>query len=127
GTIFHRVVPGFVIQGGGFTTALQEKPTRPPIADEAANGLANLRGTIAMARKRNPDSATSQFYINLADNPMLDFRFPDNPGYAVFGHVVSGMDVVERIAKQPTGAGGPFSTGVPATPIVIEQTKLLAP
>jgi len=99
GTIFHRVVAGFVIQGGGYTPDGVEKETRPAIKLESNNGLKNLAGTIAMARTSQPDTATSQFYINLVDNPTLDYSSASNPGYAVFGKVVSGMDVVNNIAK----------------------------
>jgi len=106
GTVFHRVVPGYVIQGGGFTADLTEKPTRPPIQNEATNGLSNRRGTLAMARTQSLRSATSQFYINLANNPSLDHRgfSPDVFGYAVFGRVIAGMDVVDRIGAVKTGS-----------------------
>ncbi|NOZ79710.1 MAG: peptidyl-prolyl cis-trans isomerase [Acidobacteria bacterium] len=131
GTIFHRVIPGFMIQGGGFTPDMKQKKTRGPIANEAANGLKNLRGTIAMARTSRVDSATSQFFINLVDNGFLDHR--DNSasgfGYCVFGHVVKGMDVVDAIGKAPTGtvrAGAvPFSD-VPKTPIIIKKATVEA-
>jgi len=124
GTIFHRVVPGFVIQGGGFTTDYKEKKTRDPIPNESGNGLSNLRGTIAMARTRDPHSATSQFYINLADNTKLD-PSAARWGYAVFGKVVSGMDVVDKIASVPTGPAGPFRKDAPQVPVVIKQVALL--
>ncbi len=101
-TIFHRVIPGFMIQGGGFTTQGRQKQTNPPIILESNNGLSNSRGTIAMARTSDPNSATSQFFINTADNPSLD-RSPENEGYAVFGKVVSGMDVVDEIEGVQTG------------------------
>jgi cyclophilin family peptidyl-prolyl cis-trans isomerase len=103
GTVFHRVVPGYVIQGGGFTSALVEKGTRPPIQNEATNGLSNRRGTLAMARTRSLRSATSQFYINLSNNPSLDHTgfSPDVFGYAVFGRVIAGMDVVKAIQQSP--------------------------
>lgn len=106
GTIWHRVVPGYVIQGGGFTADLTEKPTRAPIQNEATNGLSNRRGTVAMARTRSLRSATSQFYINLSNNPSLDHKgfSPDVFGYAVFGRVIDGMDVVDRIGAVKTGA-----------------------
>ncbi len=124
GTIFHRVIPGFMIQGGGFTTSMQQKPTRPPIPLESKNGLKNLRGTIAMARTSDPNSATSQFFINLVDNASLDYPQPDGHGYAVFGQVIKGMDVVDRIAKVATRDDGPMQN-VPGTPVVIKQAILL--
>ncbi|NLW83705.1 MAG: peptidyl-prolyl cis-trans isomerase [Phycisphaerae bacterium] len=128
GTIFHRVIPSFMIQGGGFTPDMQQKATRPPIKNEAANGLKNLRGTIAMARTNVPDSATSQFFINHRDNPALDYRGPQAQliGYAVFGKVVSGMDVVDRIAAVQTGQAGPHRD-VPVTPIFIESVQVVNP
>lgn len=103
GTVFHRVIDSFMIQGGGFTPALQQKPTRAPIPLEATNGLKNDRGTIAMARTGVPNSATSQFFINVKDNDMLNAPKPDGHGYAVFGKVVSGMDVVDKIRAVRTG------------------------
>lgn len=103
GTIFHRVIRGFMIQGGGFDAEFREKDTRPPIRNEADNGLENRRGTLAMARTSDPDSATSQFFINQVDNPALNRPSPDGHGYAVFGRVVEGMDVVDRIARVRTG------------------------
>lgn len=106
GTIFHRVIRGFMIQGGGLDTEFREKPTRAPIRNEADNGLENRRGTLAMARTADPDSATSQFFINLVDNPMLNRPHPDGHGYAVFGRVVEGMEVVDRIAAVGTGPAG---------------------
>lgn len=120
GTIFHRVVPGYVIQGGGFSPELVEKTTRAPIQNEATNGLSNRRGTVAMARTRALRSATSQFYINLADNQTLDHRglSPDEFGYAVFGRVTAGMDVVDRIAAARTGEREGMAD-VPLTPVVI--------
>jgi len=122
GTIFHRVVPGYVIQGGGYTAQLAEKETRPPIQNEATNGLRNQRGTLAMARKRTLRSATSQFYINLSDNTSLDYRglSPDDFGYAVFGRVIEGMDVVDKIGASPTGTRDGMEN-VPVTPIVIKS------
>jgi len=102
GTLFHRVIPGFMIQGGGMTSGLAQKPTREPIANEAKNGLRNLRGTLAMARTSDIDSATSQFFVNLVDNAFLDHS-PGNYGYAVFGRVTAGMDTVDQIAKVKTG------------------------
>lgn len=131
GTVFHRVVPGLLVQAGGFTPDLQPKPVRAPIPNEAGNGLANRRGTLAAARERGvSDSATSQFFINLADNPALDRQPGDTPytaGYAVFGRVVQGLEVVDRIAAVPTGAQGPFSGWVPVTPVVIERVQVLEP
>jgi cyclophilin family peptidyl-prolyl cis-trans isomerase len=126
GTIFHRVIPGFVIQGGGLTTAYLEKRTEAPIPNESGNGLPNLRGTIAMARETDPHSATAQFYINLVDNRKLDPR-PDRWGYAVFGQVVQGMDVVDKIASVPTGKVGPFDQDAPLTPVVILKAMVLMP
>ena len=125
GTIFHRVIPGFMAQGGGFTTSLQQRPTQAPIQNEADNGLKNLRGTIAMARTNDPHSATSQFFINLVDNDFLDHKekSPRGWGYAVFGKVVSGMEVVDKIAEIPTGARGPFRSDVPQTNVVIVRAK----
>ena len=121
GTIWHRVVVGYVIQGGGYTPTMAEKPTRPPIQNEATNGLSNQRGTLAMARTRQARSATSQFYINLADNPGLDHRgfSPDDFGYAVFGRVLEGMDVVDRIGKVTT-ASREGMENVPVTPVLIK-------
>jgi peptidyl-prolyl cis-trans isomerase A (cyclophilin A)/peptidyl-prolyl cis-trans isomerase B (cyclophilin B) len=127
GTIFHRVIPGFVVQGGGFTKDYQQKPTREPVKNEAANGLKNVTATLAMARTSDPHSATAQFFINLRDNNSLDHRAP-NPreyGYTVFGRVVKGMDVVQKIAAIPTGAGGPFPAEVPQQTVIVEQTKVL--
>jgi cyclophilin family peptidyl-prolyl cis-trans isomerase len=120
GTIWHRVVPGYVIQGGGFTADLQEKPTRPPIQNEATNGLSNRRGTVAMARTRTLRSATSQFYINLSNNPGLDHQgfSPDVFGYAVFGRVIAGMDVVDRIGQVKTGVKEGMED-VPLEPVLI--------
>ncbi len=126
GTIFHRVIDGFMIQGGGFTREMAQKQTREPIRNEAANGLKNKRGTLAMARTMVVDSATSQFFINLVDNDFLDYRGPDprSFGYAVFGHVTEGMDVVDRIAKVKTGFAGPHQN-VPQEPIVIKKMQLV--
>ena len=127
GTLFHRVIAGFMIQGGGFTADYQRKPTRPPIKNEAANGLKNLRGTIAMARTPNPDSATSQFFINVADNTFLDYQAPTPQGwgYAVFGEVISGMDVVDAISRVPTGSAGPFPKDAPQQPVIIERATVI--
>jgi cyclophilin family peptidyl-prolyl cis-trans isomerase len=122
GTIWHRVVSGYVIQGGGYTADMAEKSTRPPIQNEATNGLSNRRGTLAMARTRQARSATSQFYINLVDNPNLDFRgyAPDDFGYAVFGRVLEGMDVVDRIGAVKVGPRDGQDT-VPLTPVLIKS------
>lgn len=127
GTIFHRVIPGFMIQGGGFTANFQKKPTDAPVVNEANNGLNNLRGTIAMARTSDPNSATSQFFINVADNRFLDYSAPTprGAGYTVFGHVTRGMGVVDKIAHTQTGSGGPFPQNVPQQTIVIESIKIL--
>jgi len=124
GTIFHRVIDGFMIQGGGFTSAMVQKPTRPPIPLEANNGLKNEVGTIAMARTGNPNSATSQFFINVANNTGLNAPQPDGYGYAVFGKVLSGMDVVDKIRQTPTGNQNGFQN-VPTTPITITSVNLL--
>ena len=126
GTIFHRVIDGFMAQGGGFTQDFQKKPTHAPIANEADNGLKNLNGSIAMARTNDPQSATAQFFINVADNGFLDYQSPTPRGwgYAVFGKVVEGMDVVDKIRRTPTGSGGPFRSDVPRTTIVIEHASL---
>ncbi|MCI0518475.1 MAG: peptidyl-prolyl cis-trans isomerase [Woeseiaceae bacterium] len=120
GTIFHRVIPGFMIQGGGYTPGLKSKEPEGELANESGNGLRNLRGTIAMARRSDPHTAVAQFYINLADNPSLDPQ-PDHWGYAVFGVVIEGSDVVDRIAASPTGPAGQFSKDVPIVPIVIKK------
>jgi len=121
GTIFHRVIPNFMIQGGGFSADMREKPTLEPVANESKNRLHNTRGTIAMARTNDPDSATSQFFINQRNNLRLDWA-PGRPGYTVFGEVILGMDVVDFIATAPTGKTGRFSD-VPQTPIVIEAIE----
>ncbi len=123
GTIFHRVIGGFMAQGGGYDIAYKKKETRSPIKNESGHGLSNQRGTIAMARLPDPDSATAQFFINLKDNTNLDAR-PERAGYAVFGYVSDGMDVVDRMAEIPTGPGGPFSTDVPQSTILIERMSL---
>lgn len=124
GTVFHRVIPGFVAQAGGFTTDFDKKETRAPVANESGNGLSNTRGTIAMARTADPNSATSQFFINLADNTALDPQH-NRWGYTVFGHVVDGMDIVDKIASLPTGPAGPFRADVPDTPVVIEKAEVV--
>ncbi len=131
GTVFHRVIDGFMIQGGGFERSFRQKPTRPPIANEAQAGvkagLKNEIGTIAMARTSDPDSATAQFFINVANNAPLNWGDTrgDGHGYAVFGKVVSGMDVVMKVAKSPTGAGGPFPRDLPRQPVVIESAAVV--
>jgi cyclophilin family peptidyl-prolyl cis-trans isomerase len=121
GTIFHRVVAGYVVQGGGYTPDLSEKPTRPPIQNEATNGLSNQRGTVAMARTRTVRSGTSQFFVNVVDNRRLDHTgyAPDDFGYAVFGRVVEGMDVVDRISKVPTTIKDGMES-VPIDPVIIK-------
>ncbi len=125
GTIFHRVIDGFMIQGGGFTPDMVQKDTKAPIRNEAMNGLKNARGTIAMARTMVVDSATSQFFINLVDNGFLDFRnpTPQGFGYAVFGKVTKGMDVVDKIAKVQTGNRG-MHQDVPVKPVVIKKVTV---
>jgi cyclophilin family peptidyl-prolyl cis-trans isomerase len=119
--IFHRVIPNFVIQGGGFDAQMAEKRGRAPVRNEASNGLKNQRGTLAMARTVDPDSGTSQFYINLKDHPVLDGT-QERPGYCVFGQVIEGMDVVDRIAQVPTGQKGVLSD-VPQQPILIRAIR----
>jgi len=121
GTIFHRVIPGFMIQGGGFDPQMKEKATNPPITNEADNGMKNLRGTLSMARTQVKDSATSQFFINLQDNDFLDHGSRDF-GYAVFAKVVEGMDVVDKIAGVATGNQGPHGD-VPVEPVTIESAR----
>lgn len=124
GTIFHRVIPDFMIQGGGFTPDMKQKEARAPIQNEAKNGLKNETGTLAMARTGDPHSASAQFFINLKDNSFLDYPGRDGWGYAVFGKVVQGLDIVQKIAKVPTANAGPHQN-VPTTPVVIESVKLL--
>ena len=128
GAQFHRVIPGFIIQGGAFDREFRQKPARPPIENEAGNKLKNEVGTIAMARTPNPHSATMQFFINVADNAALDFREPTPAGfgYAVLGKVNAGMDVVMRIARTPTGPGGPFDKDVPQQAVIIESVTLIS-
>ena len=129
GTIFHRVIDGFMIQGGGFSPAMEEKKTlTPALQNEAANGLTNERGTIAMARTQDPHSARVQFFINLKDNDFLNHKTTADPrgfGYTVFGKVTSGMDVVDKIAKVPTGNAGPHQDA-PTTPVVIQSVKIIS-
>ena len=130
GTVFHRVIDGFMIQGGGFTPDLKQKPMRPPVVNEAEMsskaGLTNVPGTIAMARTPDPHSATAQFFINVNDNKSLNFRSPDPQGigYTVFGKVVAGMDVVQKIAKVPTGNAG-MHQNVPKDPVVINSAVIV--
>jgi peptidyl-prolyl cis-trans isomerase A (cyclophilin A) len=123
GTIFHRVIPGFMIQGGGMTPNMAQKPTLAPIKNEAANGLKNDRGTIAMARTNAPNSATCQFFINVVDNAMLNYAGPGNAGYAVFGKVTEGMDVADAIVKVPTHSAG-MQADIPNEPIIIESVTV---
>ena len=123
GTVFHRVMPGFMVQGGGFTPELEERPTRPPIKNEARNGLRNSRGTVAMARTNDPNSATSQFFINVRDNHRLDFGI-GGAGYAVFGEVVEGLEIADRISITPTTPRGPHQNA-PQTSVVIHRVREL--
>jgi cyclophilin family peptidyl-prolyl cis-trans isomerase len=125
GTIFHRVIPGFMAQGGGYDGSLEKKPVRGPVENEADNGLKNLRGTVAMARTNDPHSATAQFFVNVKDNAFLDHsgKNPAGWGYAVFGKVTSGMDVVDKIVNVPTGAKGPFSKDAPLENVVIKSIR----
>ncbi len=123
GTIFHRVIPGFMVQGGGFDPEMKERSTRAPIKNESKNGRRNLRGTIAMARTNDPHSATAQFFVNVKDNASLDFGVAPGWGYAVFGEVLEGMDVVDRIVSVPTTSKGPHQN-VPAKPVVITSAKV---
>ena len=125
GTIFHRVMANFMIQGGGFTADMKQKETREPIVNEASNGLKNERGTIAMARTNNPDSATSQFFINHKDNTSLNYAGKGKPGYAVFGKVAEGMDVVDAIAAVKTARKGRYSD-VPVKAVVIKSAKVVS-
>ena len=128
GTVFHRVIPGYLIQGGLYTRELRPKRTLPPIPDEANNGLSNLRGTVAAARGPDPDSATAQFFVNVVDNPRLDYVGNQSGmtwGYAVFGKVVKGMDVVDKIDNLPTGPQGPFIGDVPRPLVVIESARVI--
>jgi cyclophilin family peptidyl-prolyl cis-trans isomerase len=129
GTIFHRVIGNFMIQGGGFDGKYVQKPTRPPVVHEGREALEkggprNVSGTVAMARTSDPQSATAQFFINVKDNAFLN-PSAQSPGYTVFGKVISGVDVVEKIKLTPTGAGGPFPTDVPKTPILINSATLV--
>ena len=123
GTIFHRVIPGFMVQGGGFTDKMEEKPAEATIKNEGKNGLKNMRGTIAMARRGDPDSASAQFFINVVDNAGLDYPNPDGHGYAVFGKVTKGMEVADAIVAAPTTTVG-FHQNVPAEPIVVKKATV---
>jgi peptidyl-prolyl cis-trans isomerase A (cyclophilin A)/peptidyl-prolyl cis-trans isomerase B (cyclophilin B) len=129
GTLFHRVIPNFMIQGGGWTTTLQRKHAHAPIRNEANNGLSNLRGTLAMARTSDPNSAAAEFFINVVDNKRLDYIGDANGavswGYCVFGKVIDGMDTVDKIKAIPTGPQGPFQGDVPQTPVVIEKASVV--
>jgi len=128
-TIFHRVISNFMVQGGGFTKNLQKKPVHDPIKNEADNGLKNERGSIVMARTSAPHSATAQFFINVVDNDFLNHSAPTSRGwgYAVFGKVVEGMDVVDKIRNEPTGAQGPFRSDVPKEAVIMETVKIVTP
>ena len=127
-TLFHRVIPGFMIQGGGFTPGMQQKPTRASVANEAANGVKNARYTVAMARTSDPHSATAQFFINVADNAFLDYKAPSaqHYGYCVFGKVKAGTDIVDRIAGVPTGRSG-MHENVPTGDVVITRAEEVEP
>ena len=127
GTLFHRIIPGFMIQGGGFDKAFKQKATRQPVENEAANGLKNELGTVAMARTSDPQSASAQFFINVGDNAFLNYTAPTQRGYGytVFGKVIRGIEVVNKIAATPTGSGGPFPTDVPKESVIIEEIKLI--
>jgi len=127
GTIFHRVISDFMIQGGGFDASYNKKPTRGPITNEADNGLKNDRGTLAMARTSEPHSATAQFFINVKDNDALNHKSKDGAGwgYCVFGKVTKGMDTVDKIRAVPTGAGGPFPKDAPLKQVVIKKARVL--
>lgn len=124
GLIFHRVIAGFMAQGGGYEADYSERETRDPIENESRNGLSNERGTIAMARTSDPHSATAQFFINLVDNQRLDGA-PGRWGYTVFGRLVEGLDVLDKIGAVPTGSGGPFRSDVPQAPVVIQQARVI--
>jgi peptidyl-prolyl cis-trans isomerase A (cyclophilin A) len=125
GTIFHRVIDGFMIQGGGFEPGMKQKATKPSVQNEAKNGVKNEVGTIAMARTSDPHSASSQFFINLANNTRLDYPGQDGWGYCVFGKVVKGFDVVQKIGKVPTGNAGFMQQNVPTTPVLIESARII--
>jgi peptidyl-prolyl cis-trans isomerase B (cyclophilin B) len=125
GTVFHRVIPTFMIQGGGFDAQLEKRSVREPIQNEADNGLKNLRGTVAMARTSEPHSATAQFFVNTVDNAFLDHTAKAGPGwgYAVFGKVIDGMDAVDKIKAVKTGASGPFAKDAPQSPVTITSVR----
>lgn len=127
GTVFHRVIPGFMIQGGGYTPDMKEKPTRPPIRNEAPTGLGNSVGMVAMARTADPHSATAQFFINLVPNRFLDFKSPtpEGYGYCVFARVADGMDVVRRIAEVATRKGPPPHENLPVKPVIIQRAEIV--
>ena len=122
GTVFHRVIPGFMIQGGGYTRDLKSREPGDTIPNESGNGLENLRGTVAMARLAEPHTANAQFFINVVDNGSLNPR-PDRWGYTVFGYVIEGLDVVDKIAAVPTGPAGEFDKDVPVAPVIIEKAS----
>ena len=126
GLVFHRVIKGFMVQGGGYDAKYAQRTTRKPIENEAKNGLKNTRGTIAMARTGDPHSASSQFFINHGDNGFLDYPGQDGWGYAVFGKVTSGMDVLDKIAEAPTGNTPPFGRDVPVTQVVITSAEVIS-
>ena len=126
GTIFHRVIPGFMIQGGGFNADFTQKKTRAPVQNEANNGLKNDTGTVAMARTSDPHSATAQFFINVKNNDFLNYPGQDGFGYTVFGKVVKGMEVANKIAGLDRGPRGPFPSDVPRETVIIEDAKILA-
>jgi len=125
GTIFHRVIPTFMAQGGGYDAHYEKRPTRAPVQNEGDNGVKNTRGTVAMARTNDPHSATAQFFVNVVDNAFLDHTGKNDQGwgYAVFGRVTEGMDVVDKIKAVKTGPAGPFSKDAPLTPVVIDNIK----
>ena len=124
GTVFHRVIPNFMVQGGGYNAKYEEKIARPPITLEAQNGLKHETGTIAMARTNEPNSARAQFFVNVKDNPSLNARGSAD-GYTVFGRVISGMETINKIRDVPTGSGGPFATDAPKTPVLINSATLV--